>query len=138
MDRIDVHRPESIDFLIDAHGTDFGSHGGANAPGDKDGHHHRREFFANGNADDTANNTRETTFDQQRSHLKSDDPTNKKRENADHQQAGVADLKELVEDFLALSPRKRQSQQRAPEQNDHLSYVLEHGSLDRLIKFKDK
>jgi len=36
-----------------------------------------------------------------------DDAADEKRKNADHQQAGVADLEELVEDFLALAPRQR-------------------------------
>ena len=51
-----------------------------------------------------------------------------KRQHADHQQAGVADLKELVKDLLPLPPRLRQSQQRAPEQQDDFSDVLKHDS----------
>jgi hypothetical protein len=45
----------------------------------------------------------------------------------------------LFEDFLALTPRKREREERAPEQDDHLSDVLEHGfwGLNRLKKLNE-
>ena len=46
-----------------------------------------------------------------------------------HEEAGVADFKELLEDLLALTPREREGEERAPEQDDHFSDVLKHGSI---------
>src|ERR1035441_5198907 len=64
--------------------------------------------------------------DQQWAGLEGNDPADEKGKDAYHQQAGVANLEELVEHLLALAPRQRQSRQRPPEQQDHLSDVLKH------------
>ena len=54
-----------------------------------------------------------------------------KRQHADHQQAGVADFKKLVEHLLPLPPRQRQRQQRAPEQQNDFTDVLKHNLILR-------
>src|ERR1039458_9200332 len=59
--------------------------------------------------------------------VQGDDRADEKRQHADHQQAGVADFKELLENFLPLPPRVRQSQQRAPEQQNDFSDIFKHG-----------
>ncbi len=132
MNGVDVHRAESINFLIDAHGTDFGGHGRANTSGDENRHHDWREFFANGNADDAANGACKATFDEDWTGLERDDTADEEREDANHEKAGVADFEELLEDLLTLTPRERERQQRAPEQDDHFSDVLKHGVFGRV------
>ena len=137
MDRADVHRAQGVDFLIDAHRADFRRHRRADTASDQNGHHHWRQFFADREADHTPNRTAKPPFHQQRTGLQGDDAANKKRQDADHQQAGIADLEELVEYFLALTPRERQRQQRAPEQNDHFSDILKHDFLS-LVKLTNQ
>jgi len=107
MNGVDVHGAESVDLLIDAHGTDFGGHGRANTSGDEDRHHDWREFFANGNADDAANGACKATFDEDWTGLERDDTADEEREDANHEKAGVADFEELLEDLLTLTPRER-------------------------------
>ena len=131
MDRVDVHRAQRVDFLVDAHRADLRRHGRADPPGNQDGHHHRRQLLGNGIPDHAANIAAQAALDQQRTGLQRDHPADEERQDADHQQAGVADLEELVEHLLALAPSQRQRQQRAPEQQRHLSYVLKHSGYPK-------
>jgi hypothetical protein len=100
MDRVDVHRAQRVNFLIHAHRADFRRHRRTDAAGDQDGHHHRREFFGDGDADHAADGTGQTAFHQHRPGLQRDDRADEKGQDADHQQTGVADLKKLVKHLV--------------------------------------
>ena len=65
-------------------------------------------------------------FDQHRAGLQGQHAADKKREDAHHQQAAVADLKELIEDLAALAPGQRQRPQRPPEQHYDFADILKH------------
>ena len=65
---------------------------------------------------------------------KRNDRADEKRQHANHQQAGVADFKKLVEDLLPLPPRQRQGQQRAPEQQDNFTDVFKHNLFHRAAR----
>jgi len=58
--------------------------------------------------------------------LQRDDRADEKGKHADHEQAGVADFKKLVQDLLPLPPREGQGAQGAPEQQDNFTNVLKH------------
>ena len=58
-----------------------------------------------------------------------------KRQHANHQQAGVANFKKLLEDLLPLPPRQRQGQQRAPEQQDNFTNIFKHNLLVRAARW---
>ena len=104
MDRVDVHRAQRINFLIDAHGADFRGHGRTDAARDQDGHHDRREFLRHGDADQAADGVVQAALDEQRAGLQRDHAAEEERQHANHQQTGVADLEELLKDLGALSP----------------------------------
>ena len=127
MDRADVHRAQRVNLLIDSHGTDFRGHGGPNPASDQNGHHHGRQFLADGVADDAAHIAADSTLDEQRAGLQRDDAADEKGEDTNHQQARIADLEELVKYLLALAPGQRQRHERLPEQQDHFSDILKHG-----------
>ena len=111
----DVHRAQRVNLLVNPHRADLGRHRRANPPGNQDGHHHGGQFLANRKADHAADIAAQTALDQQRTGLERNDAADEEREDTDHEQAGVADLEELVKHLLALAPRERESQQRAPE-----------------------
>ena len=115
MDRVDIHRAEGVDFLVNAHGPDLGGHGGADAAGDQYGHHDRGEFLANGVADDAADVGGEAALGQQRAGLERDNAANEERQNAGHEQAGIADLEQLVVNLLPVTPEEGQRLHCAPE-----------------------
>src|SRR5437867_5364576 len=96
MDRVDVHGAQGVNLLIDAHGADLGGHGRADAAGDEDGHHDRGQLLADGVADHAADGAGNTALDQQWAGLQGNDRADETREDADHEEAGVADFEELV------------------------------------------
>src|SRR5205823_6529068 len=46
MDWADVHRSQRVNFLVNPHRANLRRHGGTDSPGDEDGHHDGRQFFA--------------------------------------------------------------------------------------------
>jgi hypothetical protein len=62
MNRIDVHRAQRVDFLINLHGADFRRHGGTDAPGNQHCHHDRSKLLADGQADESADNALQATL----------------------------------------------------------------------------
>ena len=67
-------------------------------------------------------------FGQQRPGLQRDHSADKQRQDAGHQQAGVADLEQLIIHLLPLAPGQRQCPSRAPQKKHQLANILKHNS----------
>src|SRR5690349_1183533 len=126
MDRVDVHRAERVDLLVDAHRPNLGGHGRADAAGDENGHHDGGELLADGEADQPADGAGQAALGQDGPGLEGDDAADEEGEDAGHEQAGVADLEQLIGDLLAMPKRQGHRPDRLPEQDQQFANVLKH------------
>ena len=81
--------------------------------------------------DHAAQHGTEAPLDQNRAGLQGHDARDEKRQDANHEQADVANLEQLVEDLSRAGASTAAAPQRLPEQHHDFSNMLKHHDLAR-------